>query len=320
MYQKIQGEFVPESRNLPIDFDSKTYLELNPDVAEAGVDPIAHYLSNGKREGRRYSRDHNLEKALAEYVTSPPTAENAFSLFRNSWSTKFAEISDSGSADLSNDHRIAWLLERMPVAGKSVLELGPLEGGHTLMLERAGAEVTAIEANIGAFFRSLIVKNHFNLGATFILGDFSKMNFAVQNFDLVVASGVLYHSSDPVNLLRSLGPVSTNIFLWTHYFEPNMELWNEDLKELIESGKWDFTQPKTVEVGNLTVRTVRQSYGSALGWSGFCGGPEEASEWIYREDLISLLELLGFNNIEIGFDEVKHQNGPAFAIFATKFD
>jgi glycosyltransferase involved in cell wall biosynthesis len=37
-------------------FDPKQYLEINPDVAEAGLDPLAHFLDHGLREGRRVAR------------------------------------------------------------------------------------------------------------------------------------------------------------------------------------------------------------------------------------------------------------------------
>ena len=33
-------------------FDSKYYLEANPDVCKAGLNPLWHYLHNGHREGR----------------------------------------------------------------------------------------------------------------------------------------------------------------------------------------------------------------------------------------------------------------------------
>lgn len=39
---------------LPFDFDGHEYLELNRDVKEAGVDPVAHYLNFGLKEGRGY--------------------------------------------------------------------------------------------------------------------------------------------------------------------------------------------------------------------------------------------------------------------------
>jgi hypothetical protein len=40
-------------RLLPPDFDPELYLEANPDVRAAGVDPVAHYLKFGRREGRK---------------------------------------------------------------------------------------------------------------------------------------------------------------------------------------------------------------------------------------------------------------------------
>lgn len=54
------GSAVPDeyiefgSANLPPGFDPTRYLELNPDVATAGIDPTAHYLRSGFKERRRY--------------------------------------------------------------------------------------------------------------------------------------------------------------------------------------------------------------------------------------------------------------------------
>jgi hypothetical protein len=39
---------------LPVDFDVLAYLAKNPDVLFSGVDPIQHYLLNGRSEGRLY--------------------------------------------------------------------------------------------------------------------------------------------------------------------------------------------------------------------------------------------------------------------------
>ena len=38
----------------PKDFDPQRYLDLNPDVAAAGMDPRKHYVRHGAREQRRY--------------------------------------------------------------------------------------------------------------------------------------------------------------------------------------------------------------------------------------------------------------------------
>jgi hypothetical protein len=39
---------------LPADFDPAGYLKLNPDVAEAGQNPIKHFLMYGRYEGRTW--------------------------------------------------------------------------------------------------------------------------------------------------------------------------------------------------------------------------------------------------------------------------
>mgnify|MGYP000154712492 CR=1 FL=1 len=56
----------------------------------------------------------------------------------------------SGSTPLFGDPRIDWACDRLsewglPIAGRRVLELGPLEAGHTACLRQRGAgEVVAI--------------------------------------------------------------------------------------------------------------------------------------------------------------------------------
>lgn len=39
----------------PSEFDPERYLELNPDVKNAGENPFAHYMRHGFKEGRRYT-------------------------------------------------------------------------------------------------------------------------------------------------------------------------------------------------------------------------------------------------------------------------
>jgi 2-polyprenyl-3-methyl-5-hydroxy-6-metoxy-1,4-benzoquinol methylase len=49
------------------EFDPKIYLAIHKDVAEAGVDPVEHYLAYGKKEGRR------LVATRAEILLGPIT-------------------------------------------------------------------------------------------------------------------------------------------------------------------------------------------------------------------------------------------------------
>jgi hypothetical protein len=59
-------------------------------------------------------------------------------------------------------------------------------------------------------------------------------------------------------------------------------------------------------------------YEEALGWSGFCGGPERYSLWMRRDDLLDLLRSFGFDDLRIAFDQPGSANGPSFAVYAAR--
>src|SRR3954464_10198380 len=95
------------------------------------------------------------------YVTSAPSAQNAVDILRGEWSSRFppeAGPVEAGQWELFNDNRLTWGRARLRgLAGGSVLQLGPREGGQSYMLERAGAaSVVAVEANTRAYVKCLI--------------------------------------------------------------------------------------------------------------------------------------------------------------------
>jgi len=51
---QIDYELWDDSYRLPDGFDRERYLELNPDVAKAQLDPVFHWLTYGAIEGRQY--------------------------------------------------------------------------------------------------------------------------------------------------------------------------------------------------------------------------------------------------------------------------
>ena len=202
---------------LPKDFNAETYLKLNPDVKAVGADAVQHYLQFGIDEKRQYKEFANLSQELAKYDSNEPQDINAFNLFYDEWSTHFEDENGNrltkGNFKGVNDERLEWLFSKINVENKKILELGPLEAAHSLLLEKQGAEVLSIEANLGAFLRCLTIKNQYSLKTKFLLGDFNKLNLAEQKFDLVLASGVLYHMSDPVSFLKKFSQYSNNLFL-----------------------------------------------------------------------------------------------------------
>ncbi len=263
-----------------------------------------------------------LSKELAKYDVNEPKDVNAFNLFSDSWSTSYEDENGNkltkGNFSGVNDARLKWLVSNIDVKNRKILELGPLEAAHSLFLEKLGADILSIEANIGAFLRCLTVKNQYSLTTKFLLGDFNKLKIKEDQFDLVLASGVLYHMSEPVSFLEKFSQCSDTLFLWTHYFESDLSLWNPALKKQLENGKWNYKNPDFVRYNGIDVKIIKQKYGDALGWSGFCGGPEEYSYWIDKDDLLNLLRELGYTKIDLAFDEPSHQNGPSFCVLACK--
>ena len=55
------GAYAPEFRDPTPYFDSSFYLENNPDVAEAGVNPLLQYFNTGAGEGRFATAPHDSE-------------------------------------------------------------------------------------------------------------------------------------------------------------------------------------------------------------------------------------------------------------------
>ena len=51
---RVRNRLKGRPPGLPDDFDPEIYCRLNPDVADAKLDAVSHYLKHGKAEGRRY--------------------------------------------------------------------------------------------------------------------------------------------------------------------------------------------------------------------------------------------------------------------------
>jgi hypothetical protein len=243
---------------------------------------------------------------LDQYVKEAPSAQNALDIFKGEWSSMFPRETHllAGSIPLFEDPRIAWALD----------ELGPLEAGHTYLLERAGAaSITAIEANTRAYLKCLIAKEVMGLQhAHFLCGDFMEyLRQEPPKFDICIASGVLYHMRNPVELLQRLAGITDRLFLWTHYYDG--DIINNDARLVSK-----FSTSVSAELAGFRHTLYRQNYQVALDWAGFCGGSEEYSYWLSRADVLACLEHFGYSQLEIGFDEPHHPNGPSLAVAARR--
>lgn len=185
--------------------------------------------------------------------------------------------------------------------GMRILELGPLEGAHTFVLEKLGAEaILAIEANVEAFLKCLIVKEVCDLKrARFMLGDFVQyLNQTMDRFDLVFCSGVLYHLSDPVSVIRSIAGVTRKCFVWTHYFDPEHYI-GPPRDTIVKDG---FT-------------LYQLEYGDMHN-PNFWGGNKPIASWMTKEHVLRAFCEAGFAAIDIVEDSPEHPNGAAFTFTA----
>jgi len=66
-------------KKLPENFDKNAYLDLNPDVAKAGVDAESHYLNYGINEGRKYTYISTMEISKNVNVHLTNLIENEYS-------------------------------------------------------------------------------------------------------------------------------------------------------------------------------------------------------------------------------------------------
>lgn len=252
---------------------------------------------------------------LDEYTHMAPNIQNSVDIFKGEWASRIPGGIESGGAHLFEDGRILAFEKQLGTfAGLSVLELGPLEGGHSYMMSQRGAsEVLSIEANSRAYLKCLIVKNLFNLSnCQFVHGDFNKyLGQTDKKFDFLLACGVLYHMKNPVETIVKCMNSANSIGIWSHYFDE--EVLNND-----HPHRKNFSSDVcSIEYGGIKVPAYKHNYNDALNVDSFCGGSEEYSYWLPYNELISLFENNGFNT-RIIEDNKEHPNGPCVTLFAEK--
>lgn len=264
---------------------------------------------------RRPAEAEAAPSILDSYVKEAPSQQNAVDLFTGEWASKLpVEGVRSGELGLFDDDRVHWALDRLgDMSGRTVLELGPLEGGHTFMLDRAGAKVLAVEAHTRAYVKCLVVKEILGMpGARFVLGDLNAhLTATTDTYDACFACGVLYHMRAPVQTLALISKVTSRLFLWTHYYDPDIVNASDLLRPR-------FTTHEKVEHAGFPHTLHRFNYESALRLKGFCGGNAEHANWLSRAELFGALSHLGWHIDDIGFDAPDHPHGPALALVATR--
>lgn len=250
------------------------------------------------------------------FFDSAPSNQNAIDIFEGQWSSYFPKsfaANTGGSAGLFEDERLHWAEEHLgKFSNQNILELGPLEGGHSYMLETMGASnIDAIEANSEAYLRCLVSKEICQLKrVNYKLGDFRKhLESNTTLYDAAIACGVLYHQRNPIDLIRLLAENCRSLFIWSHYYEA-------EAVQKIDHLKDKFAHSEKTSCGGFDHTLHHYEYGKALEWNGFCGADYSSACWLSEDDMLNALKHFGFTVSAKKYES--NPNGPAIWITCKK--
>jgi len=145
---------------------------------------------------------------------------------RGPWVTHYVidGVESGGSFRALEDERIAQFFKSFSDV-RTILELGSLEGGHTIALaRRPGVErVLGIEARASNIARARFAQELLRIdNLDFVEADLEKADLvSFGKFDAVLCSGLLYHLPEPWKLVSQFASVAPRVFIWTHYAEEN---------------------------------------------------------------------------------------------------
>lgn len=209
------------------------------------------------------------------------------------WVTRYVVDGEplGGEYDAQEDRRLEQFFERHAHT-RRVLELGCLEGGHSIRLARQSEHVTALDARPENIERARFVADLLDVSnISFQVADLETFDLStLGRFDVVFNVGLLYHLPQPWALLEQLAEVTDSMFLWTHVARPT----------------WRNTR--------------RGGYRGSLYREGGVPDPlsgmSPSSFWPTESELIRMLHDAGFTKAEIIEREPDHPHGPAVLLDA----
>ena len=261
-------------------------------------------------------------KIVVQYCAETPSPQTALDIFKGSWKSALPPqlgLTTGTKEGFHQDPRVYWVASLLPKGfeGMQILELGPFEGYDTRLFEELGAAgVVAIEGNNINFLKCLVLKHALGLKASLLHGGFLEyLRNSDARFDLVWASGVLYHSEDPLELLAQIGRKTDRLFIWTHYYADSLLGTKHGTRFLAQN---NVEQVRGEERYLLHYRT----YGNEQFKEGlplhYEGGQEAFSYWLERGDIDRMLRSMGFSSINVRADGKSQNGSPFVSLFATR--
>lgn len=256
------------------------------------------------------------EEPFGTYEARAPSPQNCIDAIPG-WVSAFPHAMglEAGDFPAFADARMTWLMEKFgPMAGASVLELGPMEGGHTHTLHENGATITAVEANKKAFLKCLVTKELVGLPrARFLLGDCVEyLEREDTRYDLIVACGVLYHMRDPLRFLTAVAARTDVLYLWTSFIDEDVVAPDSNLAAGFASMR------EHRDFHGVATTLYRLHYDGVHRNDNFSGGIFNSPRWMNRPSILGALRALGFSSLEIAHEDRPLPHQPCFSVLARR--
>jgi len=184
----------------------------------------------------------------------------------------------------------AFYRDRM--AGKRIVDLGCLDGAHTLGFARMGFDALGLEVRLENFAACQYVRRHVNLPNLKYVQDNAWNVAGYGKFDAVFCSGLLYHLDRPREFIELMGAVCCELLILNTHFAPEHESADLPLSAMTTNegcrGRW-FVEPLDASKEDRD----RQLWSS---WDN------RQSFWLAKPDLLQALMDAGFPIVLEAFD------------------
>lgn len=201
-----------------------------------------------------------------------------------------ALISESGQ--MKSVSRFINLLYRGDYYGKSIVDLGCLEGGYTVEFAKMGMISTGIEVRSSNIYNCKIVESEFSLGNLRFIQDDAWNLERYGVYDVVYCSGLLYHLDRPLSFLKMISRCARDAVIIHTHFTPNFDSEVFRLSSLVESeglsGRW-YLEHDIDDVEEL----------DRFRWTSWSN---KKSFWLERKSILQAINDVGFNIVMEQFD------------------
>jgi SAM-dependent methyltransferase len=181
---------------------------------------------------------------------------------------------------------------RGDLEGKRILDVGCLEGGYTVTFARRGAgEVVGVDIRDVNLARCRYLQERLDLtNVRFVKADVRTISRAeLGDFDLVFASGILYHLEDPFDFLLRCSELTTDMLLLDTHIA-SLDSWAHRCSPELIAREWHGLS----YLGRVAVEYERELSPEeleAIPWTAY---GNTTSFWLTEGSLVTMLRNMGF--------------------------